>query len=161
MTAEIVFNLLLGLGIILYLLKAQQLPQSDNANDVLGAGGFPVILGILGLLVLVLITIRVVKEKNKISIPMFDLHTLEGRMLLTNVFLLGGYVGVLDFLGFAVSMALYLFAAAASIGYRKWLQLSVFSTATAAVMTFVFGALFFVPLPRGVEFFRELSYLVY
>ena len=47
MTAEIVFNLLLGLGIILYLLKAQQLPQSDNTNDVLGAGGFPVILGIL------------------------------------------------------------------------------------------------------------------
>ena len=82
-------------------------------------------------------------------------------MLLTNVFLLGGYVGVLDFLGFAVSTALYLFAAAASIGYRKWLLLTVFSTATAAVMTGVFGALFFVPLPRGVEFFRELSYLVY
>ena len=82
-------------------------------------------------------------------------------LLVVIISVLGGYVGVLDFLGFAVSTALYLFAAAASIGYRKWLLLTVFSTATAAVMTGVFGALFFVPLPRGVGFLRELSYLVY
>lgn len=161
MAVELVFNFIVGLGIAFYLFTATQLPATDNPIDILGAGGFPIIVGILGLIVLAMITIRVVKEKHHIHIPMFDLKLPEGRMLVLNVIILAAYVALLDVLGFAVSTALYLFIAAASIGYRKWGLLAVFALVTSAVLVVVFGTVFYVPLPRGIEFLRELSYLVY
>lgn len=59
MAAELAFNVFLGLIMALFLFKALQLPATDNPSDILGAGGYPVILGILGLIVLAAITIRV------------------------------------------------------------------------------------------------------
>ena len=161
MAIEIVFNLIVGIGIAFYLFKAMQLPPTDNPTDVLGAGGFPIIIGILGLIALILITLKVIKERHPVHIPMFDLKLPEGRMLVVNVIILATYVALLDVLGFAVSTALYLFIAAGSIGYRKWGLLTVFSLVTSTVLVVVFGTVFYVPLPRGIEFLRELSYLVY
>lgn len=161
MAIELIFNIIVGLCIVFYLFKATQLPPTDNPIDILGAGGFPIVIGILGLIVLTLITIKVVKEKHHIHIPMFDMRLPEGRMLVLNVIILAAYVALLDILGFAISTALYLFVAAASIGYRKWGLLTVFAVVTSAVLVVVFGTVFYVPLPRGIEFLRELSYLVY
>ncbi len=161
MAIELVFNIILGLCFAFYLFTATQLPATDNPIDILGAGGFPIIIGILGLIVLAMVTLKVVKDKHHVHIPMFDLKLPEGRMLVVNVILLAAYVALLDVLGFAVSTALYLFIAAASIGYRKWGRLVVFSLLTATVLVVVFGTVFYVPLPRGVEFLRELSYLIY
>lgn len=161
MAIELIFNIIVGLCIAFYLFTATQLPPTDNPIDLLGAGGFPIIIGILGLIVLAMITIKVVKEKRHIHIPMFDLRLPEGRMLILNVILLAAYVALLDVLGFAVSTALYLFVAAASIGYNKWGRLLVFSLLTSTVLVVVFGTVFYVPLPRGVELLRELSYLIY
>jgi len=161
MTIEIVFNIFLALGIVFYLFHALQLPSTDNPADVLGANGFPIIIGILALIVLAMISIKAAKDKHKIHIPMFEWHTVDGRMLIINVFLLAAYVGLLDVLGYAVSTLLYLIACPMSIGYRKWGRLTVFSVATTTVLVASFGILFYVPLPRGVEFFRELSYLIY
>jgi putative tricarboxylic transport membrane protein len=161
MAIEIVFNIIIGLGIVFYLYNATQLPTTDNPADVFGAGGFPEIIGSLALAVLVLITIKVIKEKRPIDIPMFRLGRPEGRMLVTNVILLAAYIALLNVLGFALSTALYLFVAAASIGYRKWGLLTLFSIVASAMLVGIFGTVFYVPLPRGIEFFRELSYFIY
>jgi putative tricarboxylic transport membrane protein len=82
-------------------------------------------------------------------------------MLVTNVILLAAYIALLNVLGFALSTALYLFVAAASIGYRKWGLLTLFSIVASAMLVGIFGTVFYVPLPRGIEFFRELSYFIY
>lgn len=161
MAIEIIFNIIVGLGIVLYLYLATQLPVTDNSADVFGAGGFPEIVGILGLIVLGFITIKTIKEKKAVHIPLFNLALPEGRMLLVNVFLLAGYIVLLNILGFAVSTLLYLFIAPASIGYRKWGLLTAFSIVSAAVLVSIFGTVFYVPLPRGIGVFRELSYLIY
>jgi len=161
MAIELIFNIIVGLCIAFYLFTAMQLPPTDNPIDLLGAGGFPIIIGILGLIVLAMITLKVIKEKHHIHIPMFDMKLPEGRMLVLNVIILAAYIALLDIIGFAISTALYLFVAAASIGYRKWGLLTVFSVVTSAVLVGVFGAVFYVPLPRGVDFLRELSYQVY
>jgi hypothetical protein len=161
MTAELVFNVLMGIGIVLYLLNALKLPTTDNTNDVLGASGFPVILACLALIVLTIITVKVIKERHKVRIPMFELHKASGRILFLNVLLLGGYIALLDILGFALATAAYLFLCANSIGFKKLGVLTVFSVLTSALLTFLFGTIFYVPLPRGIEFLRELSYLVY
>lgn len=161
MTIEIVFNLFLALGIVFYLFQSVQLPATDNPIDVLGASGFPIIIGVLALIVLALITRKVVKEKRQVHVPMFELHTIDGRMLVINVFLLAAYIGLLDVIGFALATLLYLIVCPLSIGYTKKLKLAAFAFATTVVLVLSFGLLFYVPLPRGIGMFRELSYLVY
>lgn len=161
MATEIVFNILVGLGVVFYLANALQLPTTDNAADVPGAAGFPIFIGILGLIILAMITIRVVREKHKVHIPLLELHTVDGRMLLINVLLLAAYVSLLEIFGFWLCTLIYLIACPLSIGYRKPVLLCIFSAISASVLVGVFGRLFFVPLPRGVGFLRELSYIVY
>ena len=161
MAAELIFNCLVGLGIVFFLVQAFSLPQSDNPGDFLGAGGFPVILGILGLIVLAIVTMRVVREKTRIKVPMFDLGSLDGRSLAVNVVLLFAYIMVLDVIGFILSTLLYLPIAGWSIGYQRPLSLALYTVAVTAVLTGVFGILFLVPLPRGAGPLRELSYMIF
>ena len=67
----------------------------------------------------------------------------------------------LDIVGFILSTLVYLVACPLSIGYRKPGLLCIFSVLTTTVLVGVFGVLFYVPLPRGMEIFRELSYMIY
>lgn len=161
MAAELVFNIVLALSIVAYLVFSLQLPATDNPSDILGAGGFPIVLGVLGLVVVVAITARVVRSRSSVHIPLFDLHSVDGRSLGTNILLLLGYVALLEVLGFALTTFVYLLAAGWAIGYRKALLLLAFSLLVAAGLTLVFGTVFAVPLPRGIGPLRELSYLVY
>ena len=161
MAAELIFNCLVGLGIVFFLAEAFSLPPSENPSDFLGAGGFPIILCFLGLIVLAVITIRVLRDKTRIKIPMFDLASLDGRAVAMNVALLLVYIMVMDVIGFVLSTLLYLPIAGWFIGYRKPLRLTIYAAAVTATFTAVFGVLFLVPLPRGIGQLRELSYLIY
>ena len=161
MGVEVIFIIILGLFIAFYLYQARELPDINNTGDLLGASGFPQIIGALALLVLLLITISVVREKKAVQLPLFDLRLPEGRLLLVNVCVLAGYIVLLNVLGFAVSTLLYLFIAPSSFGYDNWKKLSVFSVVGSLLLVGVFGIVFVVPLPRGIGLFRELSYLVY
>ncbi len=161
MTIELVFNILIGLGILFYLVQAIQLPATDNPADVLGAGGFPIILGVIALIALAMITIHTIKEKRKVDIPMLNLRSIDGRMVFINVLALAAYIGLLDIIGFVLATFIYLVVAPLSMGYRKPVVLTIFSSLTTAIMVVVFGIVFYVPLPRGVELFRELSYMLY
>ena len=161
MAAELIFNCLVGLGIVFFLVQALFLPQTDNPSDMLGAGGFPVILGVLGLIVLAAVTVRVIREKKSIKLPMFDMGSLDGRSLALNVVVLFVYMMVLDVVGFVLTTLHYLLAAGWSLGYRKAPRLAIYAAAVTAALTVVFGILFAVPLPRGAGPLRELSYLIY
>ena len=161
MTIELVFNALIALVVLFYLAQAIQLPTTDNPADVLGAGGFPIIIGVIALIGLAMITIHTIKEKRKVDIPMLNLRSIDGRMVFINVLLLAGYVGLLDVIGFVLATFAYLVAAPLSMGYRKPVVITIFASVTTAVMVVVFGIVFYVPLPRGVELFRDLSYLIY
>jgi hypothetical protein len=161
MAAELIFNCLLGLGLLFFLAQAFLLPATDNPADVLGAAGFPIALGVLGLVVLAVITFRLLKDKTKVKILLFDLTSLDGRALTLNVALLLVYVLVVDILGFVLSTLLYLSMAGWLIGYRKPLRLALYAVAATATLTVVFGIVFAVPLPRGVGELRELTYLIY
>ena len=138
-----------------------QLPNIEDTVDILGASGFPQIIGVLALLVLVFISIRTVRENKAVQISMFNLRLPEGRLLLVNICLLASYIVLLSILGFAVSTLLYLFIAPTSFGYNKWRMLTVFAVVGSVVLVSIFGSVFYVPLPRGIGLFRELSYLIY
>lgn len=161
MAAELVFNCLMGLLIAFYLVQAFLLPSTDNPSDVLGAGGFPIVLGVLGLIVLGFVTARLLRVRTVTKIPLFELGTVDGRAVAINVVLLLAYLLVLDVIGFVLATLAYLPLAAWFIGYRKALPLAIYTIAVTASLTLVFGVLFGVPLPRGVGELRELSYLIY
>ena len=108
-----------------------------------------------------MITIHTVKEKRKVEIPMLNLSSIDGRMVFLNVLILAAFVGLLDVIGFVLATFAYLVIAPLSMKYRKPMLLTVFACVTTAVMVVVFGMVFYVPLPRGVGLFRELSYLIY
>ena len=101
------------------------------------------------------------KEKKKVDIPMLNLLSIDGRMVFINVLVLAAYVGLLDVIGFVLATFAYLIAAPLSMKYSKPVLLAIFASVTTAVMAIVFGIVFYVPLPRGVGLFRELSYLIY
>ena len=102
MAIEIVFNILIGLGVLFYLVQAIQLPTTDNPADVLGAGGFPIVIGIIALIGLAMITLHTIKEKKKVDIPMLNLRSIDGRMVFINLLVLGAYIALLDVIGFVL-----------------------------------------------------------
>ena len=161
MAAELIFNFLIGLGILFLLFEALELPQTDNPSDLLGASGFPVILCVLGLIVLAVITLRVLREKKQIKIPMLELGSLDGRAVALNVALLFIYIWGMNVIGFILSTLIYLAAAGWLIGYRRPLRLAIYAAILTTAFTAVFGMLFYVPLPRGIGQLRELSYMIY
>jgi putative tricarboxylic transport membrane protein len=158
---EMIFNIALGLFILLYLVLSLLLNKESLTGDVLGAGGFPIILAIIGLAILALITARVAKDKTKIPIPLLNLKSGEGKVLALNIVILSAYLLLMDVIGFTLSTLLFIFGGARAMGYKKMGMLSVFSLVLTVALVLSFGKGFFVPLPRGIGIFRELSYLIY
>ena len=158
---EIIFNIVMGMFILFYLVLAFLLKKESLTGDALGAGGFPMILAIIGLAILVFITTKVFRDKKKIPIPMLSLKSVEGQVLALNIIILAAYLLLMDVIGFALSTLLFLFGSTRGLGYKKTVVLSLFSLLLTVVLVVTFGKLFFVPLPRGIGIFRELSYFIY
>lgn len=161
MVIELLFNIILGLLIVLYLYQALQMPGFDDSLDLLGASGFPQLLGFLALMVLLAISVKKFRSKKHNDLMLLNIRSPEGILLLVNMGLIGIYILLLNILGFTVSTLLYLFIAPTTFGYTKWKLLAVFSLLGAAILVGIFGVVFYVPLPRGIGMFRELSYLIY
>lgn len=158
---ELIFNGIVCLLILAYMFLALQFGESTIQGDVFGAGGFPLVIAVIGLVVLALITINVMKSKTKVHVPMFDLKSASGKMVAFNVLALTAYVFMMDVIGFALSTFLYLIAGASSMGYSKPRALAIYTVVVSVVLVVVFGKVFFIPLPRGMGIFRELSYFIY
>lgn len=146
---------------LVYLLMSTNISQKTVTGDVLGAGGFPIIVAVLGLILLAIITFNVIKKKTRIKIPMFHFKSQEGRAVTTNALVLAAYVALLSIIGYLISTPLFVFASAKLMGYKKNLSLLIFTLVLSAVLIVVFGKIFFIPLPRGIGIFRELSYYIY
>ena len=158
---EMIFNSCIGIFLAVYLSMSLSLDKKSITGDVFGAGGFPIVLAVLGFIVLALIIREVLKNQTKVHIPMFDIKSADGKMLMLNVIILAGYLLLMDVIGFILSTFLFVFTSTITMGYKKLSTLLVFSVALTAIIVLVFGKVFFVPLPRGLELFRELSYFIY
>ncbi|MBF4692559.1 tripartite tricarboxylate transporter TctB family protein [Fusibacter ferrireducens] len=158
---EIVFNSIVALFILLYMFFAMQLGASNTEGDIFGAGGFPLVIAVLGIVVLIVITRDILKNKKKIDIPMFNLKTAGGKAVTLNVMAVSLYVVLLNFVGFIIATPIFLITSAKSMGYKEHRALAIYTILVSAVLVFVFGKIFFIPLPRGISVFRDLSYLIY
>lgn len=136
-----------------------QLAASDIPGDALGEMGFPKFVIALGIILLIVIFLQALKQKGSVK-AVFSFGKPEQGMLST-VIMLGLYVASMNYIGFALSTLVFSFLNARLMGYKKYKVLTVFTVILTVLVVLVFGKVFYVPLPRGMGLFRDLSYYVY
>jgi len=67
----------------------------------------------------------------------------------------------LPYMGFLLSTFLYLMLFMLLAGNRKPVQYILFPILICIISVYVFGQILYVPLPRGVGIFQQLSFLLY
>jgi hypothetical protein len=153
------------IGIMIFLAIAAffslSLPVKSIAGDVLAARGFPLIVIILSFFLCILLLVRQVKGKQRTHESLIDLRSPAGRAIVFTAIALAVYIALLNLIGFVISTLLFSVAAALLSGYRKAGKLAIFAVLVTVGLFLLFGKAFFVPLPRGIGIFRELSYLLY
>lgn len=158
---EIVFNLIVGIFIVAYMALAFFFDKRTVSGDVFGAGGFPILLACLGLVVLVFIIRQSLKNKTKVEIPMLNIKSSSGKPLILNIGVLSLYLLIMNIIGYVLSTFLFSIGSARVLGYKKIFALLVFTISLSVILTLAFGNIFFVPLPRGIGIFKDLSYYIY
>lgn len=159
---ELVFTIGIAAFLAAMALLARGFGRESLEGDVLGAAGFPLLLIAIGLVLAALIAVQQIRgagERPKAKL--LDLSTRPGRALLSSAAVLAAYVAAMNVLGYVLSTLLFSFAAAWVMGYRRLPALALFSALVTAALLLLFGRAFFVPLPRGLGFLRELSYVLY
>ena len=95
------------------------------------------------------------KEQNKSLTP-------KGlRVIALNVALFGLYLFFMNVIGFILTTFFYGTVAIRTLGYKSIKRSVIFMLILTALITLIFGRVFYVSLPRGLGILRQLSYLAY
>jgi putative tricarboxylic transport membrane protein len=160
--AELFFNILLIIILVILYLSSLGIGGRRVSSDYFGPQGFPQILILLSVPLLIWVSIRVVRQIRKESqlTNKFNREFFK-RPIFLCLLILGAYAAFLNLAGYALSTLLFIFLMGKGIGYSKNLRLALFSVVTTGILVLVFGRLFGVPLPRGMGWLRELSFFIY
>lgn len=82
------------------------------------------------------------------------------NLWITIVFMLV-YAFLLEIVGFIVLTPIWVATYMLAIGMRRWKWLIGATVIFSAFMIVVFPKLMLIPLPKGIGFFREISYLIF
>ena len=133
------------------------------SSEVMGAGGFPRLIVILSVALLVGITLydlyKMKKQPEKQIIDKIEPQDL--RKLVLCIALLFAYLVVLRDMGFMLSTGVFVFLLIKLIGFKGSIKTLIISAAITYVVTLTFGDFFSIALPRGIGLLRELSYFIY
>lgn len=135
------------------------LTDTEVAGDLLGAMGFPSFVACLAGVLALYIFLRGWKRAGSLSKIIVVTKPASG--LVTTVCCLGGYIALMNYLGFALSTLLFTFLNTRLMGYKNYKVLIVFSLLLTGLIVAAFGNLFLVPLPRGLGILRDISYYLY
>lgn len=158
---ETVFTLGLMAFLAIMLVLSFGIPAESIQGDMIGARGFPIAMIAIGLLLCALILVRQARQKKHAEEKLIDFASPGGKAAVAAVLALIVYLLAMNTLGYILSTLLFSAVTAWLTGFRKPVALALFTFVLTAVLFLLFGKLFFVPLPRGVGFLRELSYLLY
>ncbi|PKL09409.1 MAG: hypothetical protein CVV51_03935 [Spirochaetae bacterium HGW-Spirochaetae-7] len=161
---EIIFTLgiMAFLGFMLFF--SLGLPAETIEGDVLGASGFPILVVAIGFLLCLLLLFKQTRAKSNNAEggkKILDISTPAGKATALSAVSLAMYLGIMNFVGFIVATLVFTILSALVMGYRKYGKLALFAVISTLALFGLFGKVFFVPLPRGIGIFRELSYLLY
>jgi len=156
--AENIFNAIVGLVLIIYLYFAFQIPQQSLPADVVEANGFPLLIGFVGLGLVVISIIKSIREKeeNKIVLKKEPIIRL-GIVVAMVIF----YINFLRQIGFITTMFLFVAVTLTALGSKRYLYNVIFALIFTVGITFIFGNIFSINLPRGTGIFMQLSWLLH
>jgi hypothetical protein len=129
-------------------------------TDVLKAGGFPIGVIALSLIVLAILITQYVLQHKKGGKPIFAGPGIQPKVIATAA-VIGVYAALINIIGFIFSTLVFTFVNPLIMGYKNYRLLAFFSVLLTVVIILVFGKVFYIPLPRGLGFLRELSYYIY
>ncbi|UFJ40302.1 tripartite tricarboxylate transporter TctB family protein [Brevibacillus humidisoli] len=158
---EILFHVLLLICLGAFF-KESLVIDTTRVSDPIGPAGFPqaiLIIAIVLTLVSLFQTIRKRKAKAEVSgggKPHELSKEFIGLLLTISI-----YVLIVDTLGFILATILLLFALLFLLGEKKPGKVVILSIVGSFGFSLLFGNLLSVPLPRGIEILKQLSYYIY
>ena len=131
-------------------------------TEQIGAGFWPR-LNLIGMVILALfIMIRSLVRRKKAALPK---NEPQEEMNTVGVVICGAillsFVLLMPYIGFLLSAFLGMMALIYALGERKKLVIFLTAFVLVLVVYLSFGKFLFVPMPRGVSIFRELSFYLY
>jgi hypothetical protein len=146
--------LLFGLG------TALRIPSRTVGTDMLKAGGFPIGVIVLSLVVLGFLIAHYVLRCRKEGKPVLAGLGVHPKAIVTAA-MIGVYVALMNLIGFMLATLVFTFVNPLIMGYKNYRVLAFFSALLTVVVILTFGKVFYIPLPRGLGILRELSYYIY
>jgi hypothetical protein len=157
---ELIFYVILGTALLFGLGTVLRIPARTVGTDVLKAGGFPMGVIVLSLIVLGLLIGQYIFRRRKEKKPVLGGLGVHPKVIATAA-MIGVYAALMNVIGFMLATLVFTFVNPLIMGYKNYRVLAFFSVLLTVVVILVFGKVFFIPLPRGLGFLRELSYYIY
>ena len=157
---ELIFNGLIGMILIVFFISSMSFSDVTVSSDRIGANGFPQMIIIISLILLIYITYKTIKDRDE-SKERFNFKDRGFKTMILSVGLLATYIFTLNIIGFILGTFIFSILAVRIMRYDDTLKTIIFSLILTASVTLIFGKVFFVALPRGIGILREISYLVY
>ncbi|MBR1407643.1 MAG: tripartite tricarboxylate transporter TctB family protein [Clostridia bacterium] len=160
---EMVFNGVLAAIFLFFIIGGTQIPRLSRPADIVEAGGFPIVFGAIGLILLIFEIISQAKklrkgERETEEAPLYPAGAAKLAVILAMTI---AYILLVKTAGFAILTVCYTFAALFLLGSKKPLFNAVFAVLATLVLVLIFGRFFGITLPRGVGVIKDLSFYLY
>ncbi|WP_319371269.1 tripartite tricarboxylate transporter TctB family protein [uncultured Ilyobacter sp.] len=157
---EIIFHVFL-IAVMGIFYKESLSINTARMTDPIGPAGFPRVIMILAMILLVISLINTLKhykenkptEKEKIK------ELDPGFLALLGVIVF--FVLTVNFTGFWFGAVIIISSVMWILNQREIKKLVLVTLVASLVFTFVFGKILSIPLPRGIAVFETLSYFIY
>lgn len=160
---EIVFHIVL-LAILGFFYNDTLSIDTTRVTDVVGAAGFPKAIIVLAFILTAYSMYTAFRNysKQQASMKTKKLHIEEFNIQFLGVIAsIVGFVFASDVIGYFLGSIVLVAILMILLGQRKPAKIATISLGAAFAFTMVFGKLLHVPLPRGMGFIQELSFLLY
>lgn len=159
---ELVFNGFLLIVLVIFFAASTNFADVVVSSDRLGASGFPQIIIIISIILLAYITFNNIKERRNVDEKeKFDFRDEGFKRMILSIGLLTLYIFSMNTIGFIIGTFIFSLVVIRVMGYKDTMKTLIFSLVLTLGVTLIFGKVFYVSLPRGIGFIRELSYLIY
>ena len=160
---EIVFHIVI-LAVLGFLYNDTLSIDTTRVTDVLGAAGFPKAIIVLAFLLTAFSLYgafrKFMEKSQKASAKHSHIEELNiqfiGVLVAIVVFIFATDVAGFVLSSFALAIAIMLL-----LGQKKLSKVALIALGVSCIFTLVFGKILHVPLPRGMGFVQELSFLIY
>lgn len=153
---EIVIALLVSLVAVAAIVVSRKFPGTGLSTDI-GSGRFPLIYACALIILSVILIIQNLRKNENTQIQAADHKDPDAelpsyRRAFIGVVATGIYLGMMQYLGYAIATCLYLTFLMGLLGMRHKVWNPILAIAISASIYYLFSAALNVPLPIGILF---------